>query len=254
MVKKYRSRHQTDKKDRREGRKSRPNYTPLHLELETRKISRRIAEDIIIAVDRGHPIDQLPGLLAPRLYQPIFSKIEKSTAQHYPKIRANPDEFREFAWETIDSLNNLTKDYISAIVNRPGDLTFLKKEQDAARQKYDEGTLTKDAQEKLVRRLELRATGIVRRTYQNVAVNKARYAGVEYGIWIHSRGSKQPRKRHQRASGHIFSLQTMLFVTGPLKGEGAGFTDDDQIPCMPSEAYGCGCTFKIDLTYGKDEA
>lgn len=73
-----------------------------------------------------------------------------------------------------------------------------------------------------------------RKTFQGVAIQKAKSSGASKGIWIHSKGSKKPRHLHLAYHGKEFDLD-----------KGAPVGDDGGNYVMPSEEPNCKCTFKL---------
>lgn len=92
---------------------------------------------------------------------------------------------------------------------------------------------------------------LVRNTFQNVAIERAKSTGATVGIWIHSYGKGgNPRHNHVVANGEEFDLNTGVFLTGPLKGTGAGYGDRDNERVLPGQAKYCHCTFKLKIDFG----
>lgn len=88
------------------------------------------------------------------------------------------------------------------------------------------------------RRAERVAVDVTRQVYQEVNLTRSRAAGARKGRWIHSHGAKKPRRKHLAAHGKEFDLDKGLPV-----GDNGQYV-------MPSEEYGCGCTFELILDYG----
>ncbi len=70
-----------------------------------------------------------------------------------------------------------------------------------------------------------------RKAYQTVNIERSKAAGVKKGIWVHTGGTKEPRPKHKAYNGKEFNL-----------AEGAPIGDKGE-NVMPSESYGCRCTF-----------
>lgn len=181
---------------------------------------------------------------APAMFMPMIDGVQKSTDYWFPTVKATPETMNLFdtaVQENLKSVKSIPEDHIerirTAVRDNPGDTQMLVTELSAATGRT-------------MRQVKRSAVGLTNNLYQEVAVEKAKATGASVGIWIHSNGSKDPRHKHQEASGHEFDLNTMLFLTGPLKGKGAGMTDRDNIPVKPGEAYGCKCTFKLKIDFG----
>lgn len=109
----------------------------------------------------------------------------------------------------------------------------------------------KQASEFTGNRAHREAMDLVRGAYQGVAIERAKSTGAKTGIWIHAYGKGgNPRHRHLQANGEEFDLNTGIFLTGPLKGQGAGYGDDDSERVQPGEAKYCHCTFKLKIDFG----
>lgn len=72
----------------------------------------------------------------------------------------------------------------------------------------------------------------VRKSYQTVNIQRTKDAGIKKGIWIHTGGTKEPRKLHKEYNGKEFSL-----IDGaPIGDKGENV--------MPGECPFCRCTFQ----------
>lgn len=109
----------------------------------------------------------------------------------------------------------------------------------------------KEASDFTDERAHREAMDLVRGAYQGVAVERAKSTGATVGIWIHTYGKGgNPRHRHIEANGEEFDLNTGIFLTGPLKGQGAGYGDKDRENVLPGQAKYCHCTFKLKVDFG----
>lgn len=187
-------------------------------------------------------------IIAPSLFQPMLDGVNKSTDIRFPTVEPSVQTmnlFDQAAKENLESVKNIPKDYVErirkavrkAVRETPGDTQALMSE-----------LSTIDG--KTMRQAKNDALGLTRSLYQEVALQKAKSTGANVGTWIHSHGSKDPRHQHEEAHGHDFDLNTLIFLTGPLKGKGAGNTDHDNDPVKPGQAYGCKCTFRIKVDFG----
>lgn len=70
-----------------------------------------------------------------------------------------------------------------------------------------------------------------RKAYQTVNIQRTKDAGIKKGIWVHTGGTKEPRKLHREYNGKEFSLT-----------EGAPIGDKGE-NVMPGECVNCRCTF-----------
>lgn len=81
------------------------------------------------------------------------------------------------------------------------------------------------------RRARLIAHDQTRKCYQSVNIERTKAAGIKKGIWIHTGGTKEPRKLHREYNGKEFIL-----------AEGAPIGDKGE-NVMPGECVNCRCTF-----------
>ena len=181
---------------------------------------------------------------APAMFMPMIDGVASSVDRWFPAIEPTPETLNLFdnaARENLASVKSIPEEHIDRIRkvvrDNPGDTQKLVEEL---------STVTT----RTMRQVERDATGLTKSLYQKVAVDKAVSTGATVGTWIHSNGAKDPRHQHELASGHDFDLKTGMFLTGPLKGKGAGMTDKDNKLVLPGQAYGCGCTFKLKIDFG----
>lgn len=177
------------------------------------------------------------------MFMPMVEGVDKSTDRWFPAIPMSPKTrglFEDAIVENTQAITSIPKEHIDDI-------------REAMRQTGDLQVLT-DALSQIdgrsLRQAKNSALGLTRQLYQGVAVSKALSTGATIGTWIHSAGSKDPRHQHEEANGHDFDLATGVFLTGPLKGKGAGNTDKDNDAVLPGQAYGCKCTFKLKIDFG----
>lgn len=182
-------------------------------------------------------------VLAPTLYRPMLDGVEKSTDRIF-SVEATPETqalFDQAAKENLDAAKSIPQDHIErirqSVRENPGDT-----------QAVFDSLASIDG--KSLRQAKNSAIGLTRALYQSVSVAKAKSTGATKGEWIHSHGSKDPRHQHEEANGHEFDLATGEFLTGPLKGKGAGYTDKDNERVLPGQAYGCKCTFRLIVDFG----
>lgn len=182
-------------------------------------------------------------VIAPSIYQPMLDGVNKSTDIRFPTVEASPatiNLFDKAAKENFDAIKSIPQEHVEnirrTIRENVGDTEKLTKE-------------LNEVGSRTLRQSKNSALGLTRNLYQDVAVEKAKSTGAKVGTWIHSHGSKDPRHKHEEAHGHKFDLETLIFLDGPLKGKGAGMTDKDNTPVRPGQAYGCKCTFKIEVNF-----
>lgn len=183
-------------------------------------------------------------ILAPTLFQPMIEGVDKSTDYWFPTVEPSVgtrNAFDKAYQENMEAVKHIPEDYFerirTVIRENPGDTEKLTEELSSIGSKS-------------LKQAKNSAIGLTRNLYQTVAVEKAKATGAKTGIWYHSHGSKEPRHQHEQCDGEEFDLETMIFLTGPLKGKGAGETDHDNKPVRPGEAYGCKCTFSVKVDFG----
>ena len=168
---------------------------------------------------------------APALFMPMLTGVDGATSR---LLGLQPSEATQVmlstaAQENAELIRSIPDEHIervrNIIVQNPGNLEAIV-----------EGI--KSAGDISDRRAKNIALDQTRKTYQDVAVQKAKSVGATEGVWIHSHGSKKPRKKHLAAHGKTFKLS-----------EGLPIGDQGQY-VMPSEEYGCKCTFKLKLDFG----
>lgn len=183
-------------------------------------------------------------ILAPSLFQPMIDGVDKATERWFPTVEptaATRNAFDQAYVDNMKAVKHIPEDYFDRIREtvrtNPGDTQALTTELSTIGAKS-------------MRQAKNAAIGLTRDLYQTVAIEKAKSTGATIGIWHHSHGSKDPRHQHEQCDGEEFDLNTLLFLTGPLKGKGAGETDHDNKPVRPGEAYGCKCTFRLKIDFG----
>lgn len=168
---------------------------------------------------------------APAIFMPMLTGVDNATSR---LLGLQPSEetvsmLSTAAQNNAELISSIPDEHIervrNIIVQNPGNLEAIMEGLQSA-----EGI-----SERRARNIALDQT---RKTYQDVAVQKAQSVGATEGIWIHSHGSKQPRKKHLAAHGKKFKLS-----------EGLPIGDQGQY-VMPSEEYGCKCTFKLVIDFG----
>lgn len=87
------------------------------------------------------------------------------------------------------------------------------------------------------RRAEFIARDQVRKATSDLSNARQQAAGIKRGIWLHSGGGNEPRKKHVHANGQEFDLDKGL----PIGDKGQYV--------LPGEEPGCGCTWKPVLPF-----
>lgn len=87
------------------------------------------------------------------------------------------------------------------------------------------------------RRAEFIARDQVRKATSALSNARQQAAGIKKGIWIHSGGGNEPRKKHVHANGQEFDLDKGL----PIGDKGQYV--------LPGEEPNCGCTWKPVLPF-----
>lgn len=128
--------------------------------------------------------------------------------------------------ENVDLIKSIPSQYLDkvkgavmrSITTKEGGIGRLTEEL----QKYD--GITK-------RRAGLIAMDQTRKIHSNINVARAKSSGVKRGIWVHTGGTKEPRKSHKEFNGKEFDL-----------AKGAPIGDNGEY-VMPSQCPFCRCTF-----------
>jgi SPP1 gp7 family putative phage head morphogenesis protein len=92
------------------------------------------------------------------------------------------------------------------------------------------------------KRARLIALDQSRKASQSTGITRMKAAGVTQGIWIHTAGTKEPRKRHKDFNGKMFEL---------AKGAPVGDNDGDYV--QPGDCINCRCVFQPVLNFGDDD-
>lgn len=87
------------------------------------------------------------------------------------------------------------------------------------------------------RRAEFIARDQIRKATSSLSNARQQAAGIKKGIWIHSGGGNEPRKKHVHANGEEFFLDKGL----PIGDKGQYV--------LPGEEPNCGCTWKPVLPF-----
>jgi len=82
------------------------------------------------------------------------------------------------------------------------------------------------------RRVSLLALDQTRKAYNSINKQRMQAVGVKQFEWVHSGGSREPRKSHMEISGNIYDFDDL-----PLKGQ-EGFVNGQ----FPGQAINCRCT------------
>lgn len=155
-------------------------------------------------------------------FNKMSAEVMLKVADMTPGLR---DMFEASISENVDLIKSIPAQYLDRVkgaVNRSitgtGGIGPLQEEI----QKY--GGMT----ERRSRNIALDQT---RRAYQTVSIERSKAAGVKKGIWIHTGGTKEPRKLHKEYNGKEFSLT-----------EGAPIGDNGE-NVIPGECIACRCTW-----------
>lgn len=168
---------------------------------------------------------------APAIFMPMLTGVDTATSRllALPMSEESAAMLSTAAAENAELISSIPAEHTQRvkdiIIQNPGNLEAIMEGLRSA----------EDISERRARNIALDQT---RKTYQDVAVKKAQSVGATEGIWIHSHASKKPRKKHLAAHGQTFKLS-----------EGLPIGDQGQY-VMPSEEYGCKCTFKLKLEFG----
>lgn len=220
----------------------------------TRWMNKQVSARIKTAATGGNLEETLTALsneysdlfkaAAPSMFMPMVDGVVKSTDKWFPSVEPTPETMNTFDTairENMESVTRIPQEHIErirkAVRDNPGDTQKLVAE-------------LSEVGGRTLRQVKRDATGLTKSLYQKVAVEKAKATGATKGEWLHSHGAKNPRHQHELANGEEFDLNTGIFLTGPLKGKGAGMTDKDNKPVLPGQAYGCGCTFRLIIDFG----
>lgn len=96
------------------------------------------------------------------------------------------------------------------------------------------GKLTEDLQKYegiTDRKAKMIAMNETRRAYQNVNIEKSKAAGIKKAVWVHTGGTREPRKAHKDFNGQEFFL---------TKGAPVG---DNGEYVLPGQEINCRCTW-----------
>lgn len=169
---------------------------------------------------------------APAMFFPMLEGTEKELDRLFTVTpsEATKEILKKSAELNTEAIKNIPIDHVERIrdslIEHPGDLEKLT-------------SILEEVDGKSERQARNVALGLTRKTYQDLALEKAQQTGATEGDWIHSHGSKVPRPRHLAFHGKRFKL-----------ADGAPVGDDGGNYVQPGEEYGCKCTFRIVIDFG----
>lgn len=168
----------------------------------------------------GNSLKQITGGLnvtLPEMPGQLKEIFAASVVENVALIKSIPEKY----------LNEVTGAVMRSITSAEGGMQYLVPQL----QKYEGITL---------RRARNIAMDQTRKAYQSVNLERSKSAGITKGIWIHTGGTKEPRKKHKEFSGKEFEL-----------AKGAPVGDNGEY-VHPGEQPFCRCTFVPILDFGEE--
>ena len=81
-----------------------------------------------------------------------------------------------------------------------------------------------------------------RKVFNNLNAARMQDAGIKKFVWIHSGGSKEPRKTHIAMNGNIYSFDDLPIIDERTGARG-----------LPGQTYYCRCMMKPVIEFGDDD-